>query len=124
MSLPDEQIEGSQHRQNESAGDLLQPNEHSAGASLRHVVRGRARVRFSHVNSAHSAEASSFSFALEEGEVVTLADGALHISDDGSALVANELGLDLGDTTTRAGFTDDLLNGSVSDFSRVHDCNI
>ena len=121
MSLAQELIELSQRGQDELAGDLLQRNKHSAGALFRHVVWCRVSVRdMSHVNSRRSAESSGFSLALEEGEVVALSDGSLDVSNEGSVLGANELDLDLGDTATRAGLANDLLNGGVSDFSRVH----
>ena len=80
--------------------DLLQPNELCGHLLQADGARGLSEV--TQCRAACSAEASSFSLALEEGEVVTLADGSLDVSDDGSGLVADELGLDLGDTTTRA----------------------
>lgn len=48
----------------------------------------------------HSPEAASFSFALEESEHVTLADGSLNVADKGSVLGANELNLDLGNSSS------------------------
>lgn len=46
------------------------------------------------VNS--SAEASGFALSLEQGQDISLTDGALHVADDGAVLVViDELDADL-----------------------------
>jgi hypothetical protein len=50
----------------------------------------------------------SLTLGLEQGQNVLLPDGALNVTDDCSARVVHELNADLGDTTTRAGTTEDL----------------
>merc|ERR1719272_1155447 len=115
MSLPDELSVVFQRGLDELADDLHQPHKRSAGA----LIWNRVEVR-ELSDPVQSAEASGFTLALEEGKVVALSDGSLDVSDEGSVLGANELDLDLGDTTSGAGFANDLLNGGVSNFSRVH----
>jgi hypothetical protein len=85
---------------------LLQPNERRAGALFRLIVCYRVSVRDlsspTRGRTGCSTETSGFSLALEEGEVVTLSDGSLDVSNESSVLSANEFDLDLSDTTTRA----------------------
>ena len=85
---------------------LLQPNERSAGTFSRLIVWYRVSVRDlsspTRGRTGCSTETSGFSLALEEGEVVTLSDGSLDVSNESSVLSANEFDLDLSDTSTRA----------------------
>ena len=69
-----------------------------------------------------SAEATGFTLGLEQTEDVTLADGALNVTDEGTGgSGADKLDLHLGDATTGAGFANDFFNDGGNDFSGVHD---
>ena len=50
--------------------------------------------------SQRSPEATGFSFALEERKHVTFTDGSLNVADNGSVLDTNELGLNLGNSSS------------------------
>ena len=102
MSLPDERSVVFQRGLDELADGLHQPHKRSVGTLIWFRVGVRELSDPTKSDSVQSAEASGFTLALEEGEVVALSDGSLDVSDEGSVLGANELDLDLSDTSTRA----------------------
>lgn len=64
------------------------------------------------------AQTSGLTFGFEQAEDVVDTDGALDVTDDGTALVIHELDTDLGHTTARAGTAEDAghlheLNGGL-----------
>lgn len=57
----------------------------------------------------------SLTLTLQESQDIVLSYWALHVTDDASACVVQELNADLGDTTTGASPAEDLVeNGSLS----------
>lgn len=50
----------------------------------------------------------SFTLRFQEGKDILLAHGTLHVPDDGTGLVVDELNPDLGNTTTGSGTSDHL----------------
>eukprot|EP00002_Diphylleia_rotans_P034467 TRINITY_DN7409_c0_g1_i2.p1 TRINITY_DN7409_c0_g1~~TRINITY_DN7409_c0_g1_i2.p1 ORF type:complete len:123 (-),score=18.86 TRINITY_DN7409_c0_g1_i2:55-423(-) len=70
-------------------------------------------------NTANLSEASGFALGLEEGEDISLADGALDVADDGAVGVVEEVDADLGDATTGAGAAEALCDAGELDLG-VH----
>ena len=61
----------------------------------------------------------SLTLTLQESQDVLLADGALHVTDDGPAGVVHELDADLRDTTTGASASKDLRRGATKPIVRI-----
>jgi hypothetical protein len=81
---------------------------HRKSSQHHHIPPSRKRL----------SQAAGLAFGLEQAQDVVLADRALDVTDDGTALVVHELDANLGDTTTGAGSAEDLdhldqLNGSL-----------
>ena len=67
-----------------------------------------------------SSESSGLSFRLKESQDVTSSDWALHIPDQGTLVLANEGNLNLSDSTTGTGLSNDLSNLSKCNFVAIH----
>jgi hypothetical protein len=61
------------------------------------------------------SETSGFALRLEEDENISLTDGALNVTDDGTGLIVKELNLNLDDSTAGASSAKKLGNTTVTD---------
>ena len=73
----------------------------------RRLVLANSGQRYIQTN-AETSHAPCLTLRLEQGENVVNPDGALDVTNDATAGVVKELNPDLGNTTTRAGASEDL----------------